>query len=162
MRKKLLSIILITILLIQCMSITLNQVLAATIFSVTVAKMDFFDTNVAIEILENTENITAFDCGGRGQETTILDHNNNINFVYDDDNYVYIQRLNSNLTVKDTLKIPKKYPEYGDATIKATSKDNSYATGYCDVEVEGNLSDEYAYEVLEDGTIKILNKRGEC
>ena len=113
MRKKFLSIILITILLIQCMSITLNQVLAATIFSVTVAKMDFFDTNAAIEILENTENVTAFDCGGRGQETTILDYNNNINFVYDDDNYVYIQRLNSNLTVKDTLKIQKKYPEYG-------------------------------------------------
>ena len=117
MTKKLLSIILITIILIQCMSIILNKVVAATVFNVTVAKVDFFDTQAEIELGKNTYIINSFDRAVRAEETTILDNNNNINFVYDDDNYVYIQRLNADLTAKDTLKIQKKYPIYGSIVV---------------------------------------------
>ena len=117
MRKRLLGIMLITIILVQCMSIILGEVVAATIFSVTVAQVDFFDVKAQTTLSENILNVTAFDRAGIEQENTILDNNNNLNLVYYDDNYIYIQRLNSDFTTKDTLKIEKKYPKYGDITV---------------------------------------------
>ena len=134
MKKRFISIFILTIIIIQSLSTILNQVVAVTnTSSEKVAKMDFFDTTAKINIDENTSNITAWDRGGRGQETTILDHNGNFNFIYYDDDNVYIQRLNSNMTVKDTLTIAKKYPEYG-TTIMDDSGNYYIAWGQHDFE----------------------------
>ena len=134
MKKRFISIFILTIIIIQSLSTILNQVVAVTnTSSEKVAKMDFFDTTAKINIDENTSNITAWDRGGRGQETTILDYNGNFNFIYYDDDNVYIQRLNSNMTVKDTLTIAKKYPEYG-TTIMDDSGNYYIAWGQHDFE----------------------------
>ena len=134
MKKKILSILILMSILVQSTGTILSKVVAVTTTNnEKVAKIDFFDTTAKINIDENTSNITSRDQGGRSQETTILDHNGNFNFIYYDDDNVYIQRLNSNMTVKDTLTIPKKYPEYG-TTIMDDSGNYYIAWGQHDFE----------------------------
>ena len=121
MKKKILSILILMSILVQSTGTILSKVVAVTTTNnEKVAKIDFFDTTAKINIDENTSNITSRDQGGRSQETTILDHNGNFNFIYYDDDNVYIQRLNSNMTVKDTLTIPKKYPKIKSPSIIVT------------------------------------------
>ena len=133
MKKRILSTLILMIILIQSTGVILNQVVATTTSNEKVAKMDYFDTTAKIDISKNTRNITSRDQGGRGEETTILDNNGNFNFIYYDDNNVYIQRLNSNMQVKDTLTIAKKYPEYG-TTIMDNSGNYYIAWGQHDLE----------------------------
>ena len=82
-----------------------------------IGKVEYFDTTAAINIADNTSNITSWDRTTKDSVTTILDNKNNLNFIYTDSSYVYIQRLNSNMTTKDTLKISKRYPVYGETII---------------------------------------------
>ena len=81
------------------------------------AKVEVFNTKAAINIANNTTNITSWDRESKDAVTTILDNKHNSNFIYTDSNYVYIQRLNENMGVRDTLKIQKRYPIYGDTIV---------------------------------------------
>ena len=81
------------------------------------AKVEVFNTKAAINIANNTTNITSWDRESKDAVTTILDNKHNLNFIYTDSNYVYIQRLNENMGVRDTLKIQKRYPIYGDTIV---------------------------------------------
>ena len=81
------------------------------------ASVEYFDTTAAINIASNTSNETSWDRTKKDSETTILDNKNNLNFIYTDNSYVYIQRLNENMGARDTLKIAKRYPVYGDTIV---------------------------------------------
>lgn len=81
------------------------------------AKVEIFNTKAAINIANNTTNITSWDRESKDAVTTIIDNKHNLNFIYRDSNYVYIQRLNENMGVRDTLKIQKRYPIYGDTIV---------------------------------------------
>ena len=81
------------------------------------AQMDFFDAQAEINIQDNSSNVTSWDYIKRDPENTILDNKKNLNFIYCDNNYVYIQRLDANMQIKDTLKIQKRYSVYGTTII---------------------------------------------
>ena len=81
------------------------------------AKVEIFNTKAAINIANNTTNITSWDRESKDAVTTIIDNKHNLNFIYTNSNYVYIQRLNENMGVRDTLKIQKRYPIYGDTIV---------------------------------------------
>ena len=82
------------------------------------AKMDYFETEVNAKIKSNIENATGrYEYSVRGQENTILDNQNNLNLIYYDDNYVYIQKLDSNNKKAELLNIQKRKPIYGTTII---------------------------------------------
>ena len=66
------------------------------------AKVEIFNTKAAINIANNTTNITSWDRESKDAVTTIIDNKHNLNFIYTNSNYVYIQRLNENMGVRDT------------------------------------------------------------
>ena len=130
MLRKILNILLIFILCFQYICIIIPNIADASPYEfeeleepekedgVLRAEMDYFETEASTNIKNNTENATGrYEFAVRGQETTILDHKNNLNFIYYDNDYVYIQKLDSSNKTTETLRIEKRYPKYGNTII---------------------------------------------
>ena len=93
---------------------------AETIKTVT---PEYFNTKTLAKIIGNTSLSTSYSgigtyiCSGRAEIKTLLDNKNNLNFVYFDNDNVYIQKLDSNNKEDTLLTIKKRYPVYGNIII---------------------------------------------
>ena len=91
--------------------------------NIETALVESFNTTLETEVYDNTKgrySLYKFDHEDIDEETTFFDNNNNLNFVYRDDNYVYIQKLDNNNATKKVLKIKKYLPYYGSITIDSS------------------------------------------
>ena len=91
--------------------------------NIETASVESFNTVLETKVEDNMKQkhfSYAFDYEEVDEETTLLDNNKNLNFVYRDDNYVYIQKLDSNNVTKKVLKIKKYLPLYGAITIDSS------------------------------------------
>lgn len=117
------------------MKVKLYCIILASLLFVSISYINVFGTNIESAIVEcyNTtlqtevyDNTTGryslykFDHEDIDEETTFFDNNNNLNFVYRDDDYVYIQKLDNNNVTKKVLKIQKYLPYYGAITIDSS------------------------------------------
>ena len=92
-------------------------------YSGTMAVVDHFDTNLQTKVYDNTRSHAtgwSFELACIDLVTTLLDNNKNLNFVYKDNEYIYIQKLNSNNITEKTLKLKKLFPSYGGVTIDSS------------------------------------------
>lgn len=100
-------------------------------------------TNKKINLKTPINNLMSYD-GYNSNWTSpsemhdFFDYKGKYTIAYSDDNYVYIQRYNTNLKHINTIKIQKKYPQVGD--VIADNAGNYYiAWGKNDVAGKGNV-----------------------
>lgn len=126
--KKLKNIKLIILLNFIIGIIALNTTIYAAGIDDNLALVDYFDTKLETTVMSNVvKPVSSYkmDHDELATEQTILDYNNNLNFIYYDKNYIYIQKLNSNNKTDKIVKIerPSDLPYYGGIT---TDKRGNY------------------------------------
>lgn len=100
-------------------------------------------TNKKISVKSPVDNLMAYD-GYNSNWTSpsemhdFFDYKGKYNIAYSDENYVYIQRYNTNLKHVKTMKIKKKYPQVGDV-ISDKSGNYYIAWGKNDVAGKGKV-----------------------